>query len=297
MPPNPFPPSWIQSIKSANFFETFPNEESSLRIVLISQSLQKNLHEEQVLILTPPIFCLPSKSLCHSQQVRKLSTSSISSPFATMPEFLVNSRSSACHLWLSITFLVVCEILSDYHDSWLITVGSIPLNIIDEELTQKQEVVTPKKIYIVPGNTSTPTSELSKNLLLSAAWTISRWLQIVVGYTFHSVQCTLRSPFNCCQLYAIHSKSTNQYMQAECLSKTDHCFVFTAKLLKLKSNTSLIYWAIFEQSDESGWCKYQANSCYQGIRVTWYQISRYHGYLVSDITVPGLPGDIRVTLY
>ena len=228
-----------------------------------------------------------------------------------MLEFLVNSRSSACHLWLSISFLMVFQIFSDYHDSWLITVGS------DEELTQKQEVVTPKKIYIVPGNTSTPTSELSKNLLLSAAWTISRWLQIVVGCTFRSAQCTCTaistvancifscctccqlyfSYFNCCQLYAIHSKSTNQYMQAECLSKTDHCFVFTAKLLKLKSNTSLIYWAIFEQSDESGWCKYQANSCYQGIRVTWYQISCYHGYLVSDITVPGLPGDIRVTLY
>ena len=160
-----------------------------MSIVFIGQSLQIDLHDEQVLILTPPIFCLPSKSLCHSQQVRKLSTGSISSPNnATMLEFLVNSRSSACHLWLSISLLVVFQIFSDYHDSWFITVGSIPLNIIDEELTQKQEVVTPKKIYIVPGNTSTPTSELSKNLLLSAAWTISRWLQIVVGYTFRSAQ-------------------------------------------------------------------------------------------------------------
>ena len=122
------------------------------------------------------------------------------------------SRSSAFHLWLSISFLVVCEIFSDYHDSWLIKVGIIPLSILDEELTQKQEVVTSKKIYIVPGNKSTLTSELSKNLLLCAAWTISRWLQIVVGYTFRSAQCTftkhLHSYFNCCQLYAICSKAT-----------------------------------------------------------------------------------------
>ena len=175
-------------------------------------------------------------SHCHSQQVRKLSTSSISSPFATMLEFLVNSRSSACHLWLSISFLMVCEIVSDYHDSWLITVGSIPLNIIGEELTQKQEVVTPKKIYIVPGNTSTPTSELSKNLLLCAAWTISRWLQIVVGYTFPSAQCTctaLLTVVNCMRYVASRH---NQYMHAECLSmQTVHCFVLTVKLRSCKA--------------------------------------------------------------